>query len=129
MVWAGPQELAWARQIAEESSGAATAAPATSLSELASLARRADIALGADTGPLHLAAAAGSPCVGLYGPMDAKRSGPYGGQHVVIQNVHLTGGSRRRRNAGNAAMLTISVEQVCRACDEILGRGGRLHAA
>jgi lipopolysaccharide heptosyltransferase I len=121
-VWAGPEELAWARRIAEESAGWATVAPETSLTELASLERRATLFLGADTGPLHLAAAVGTPCVGLYGPMDAARTGPYGRQHMAIQNAHLTGGSRRRRSAGNAAMLAISVEQVCAACDEILSR-------
>jgi ADP-heptose:LPS heptosyltransferase len=122
VVWAGPQELTWARTIAGESAGHAIVAPPTSLTELAALGRRAALCLGSDTGPLHLAAAVGAPCVGLYGPMDAKHCGPYGEQHIAIQNASLTGGSRRRRKAGCEVMRAISVEQVCTACDEILNR-------
>jgi lipopolysaccharide heptosyltransferase I len=129
VVWAGPEELGWARQIAAESAGRAIVAPATSLTELASLERRAALFVGPDTGPLHLAAAVGTPCVGLYGPMDATRCGPYGGRAVSVQSAHLTGGSRRRRKAGNETMRAISVEQVCEACDQILGYRGRLRTA
>jgi ADP-heptose:LPS heptosyltransferase len=34
--------------------------------------------IGGDTGPLHLAAALGTRVVGLYGPTNPKRNGPYG---------------------------------------------------
>jgi len=37
--------------------------------------------VAADTGPLHLAAALGTPCVGLYGPTSPERNGPYGAGH------------------------------------------------
>jgi ADP-heptose:LPS heptosyltransferase len=40
--------------------------------------------VAADTGPLHMAAALGTPCVGLYGPTSAVRNGPYGpGQRAL----------------------------------------------
>jgi ADP-heptose:LPS heptosyltransferase len=71
---------------------------------------------------LHLAAAVGTPCIGLFGPMPAERNGPYGLQNVSIQTVCLTGSSRSRRSANNDSMLAISVEQVTAACDEVLGR-------
>ena len=41
--------------------------------------------IASDTGPLHLAAAVGTPCVGLFGPMPAERNGPYGPLHVAVQ--------------------------------------------
>ena len=53
-------------------------APPTTLRELARLLRDAQLVIGGDTGPLHLAAALGTPVVGLYGPTNPQRNGPYG---------------------------------------------------
>jgi heptosyltransferase-1 len=122
VVWAGAEERAWADQIITTSAGMAQMAPVTSLSELAELCRRARLFIGSDTGPLHLAAAVGAVCVGLYGPMPAERNGPYGAGHVALQNARVMGSSRSRRSATNESMLAISAEDVCRACDQILDR-------
>ncbi len=97
-------------------------APGSSLRELAALCRRASLFVGSDTGPLHLAAAVGTPCVGLYGPMPAKRNGPYGSQHLALQKATFEGTSRERRKAPGTLMDAISAEDVCAACDEILDR-------
>ena len=39
-----------------------------------------------DTGPLHLAAALGTPSLGLYGPTRAERNGPYGRHCTGVQS-------------------------------------------
>ena len=78
VVW-GPEEVSLAEAIVDPSwSGRAMLAPPTSLEDLLSLLRRASVVVGGDTGPLHLAAALGVPCVGLYGPTSVERNGPYG---------------------------------------------------
>lgn len=59
-------------------------APPTDLHELIALLRRASVMVAADTGPLHLAAALGTPCVGLYGPTAPARNGPYGAAHRTL---------------------------------------------
>lgn len=82
VVW-GPEEDAAARAIVE-TSGAATLAPPTDLDALLALLRRASAVVAADTGPLHLAAGLGTPCVGLYGPTSAERNGPYGDGHRAL---------------------------------------------
>ena len=46
--------------------------------------------IGADTGPLHLAAALGTPLVGLYGPTDPARNGPYGQLDRVVSTFATT---------------------------------------
>jgi heptosyltransferase-1 len=46
--------------------------------DLLGLLEHAGAFVGSDTGPLHLAAAMGIPTVGLYGPQNPSRSGPYG---------------------------------------------------
>jgi heptosyltransferase I len=53
-------------------------APPTDLRQLAAILRDAQLVIGGDTGPLHLAAALGTPVLGLYGPTHARRNGPYG---------------------------------------------------
>lgn len=123
VVWGGAQEKAWAEEIVAGSAGHARLSPPTTLTELAALARRARLFVGSDTGPLHLAAAVGTPCVGLYGPMPAERNGPYGPQHIALQPRQFQGTSRERRNAPRELMEAITVESVCQACEQILERG------
>jgi lipopolysaccharide heptosyltransferase I len=120
IVWAGQAERAMAERVAAAAEGTARLAPPTTLSELASLGRRARLLVGADTGPLHLAAAVGTPCVGLYGPWPAARHGPYGPQHVALQQMFFEGPTRQRRNAPPIYMEAIGVELVCAACDRVL---------
>lgn len=126
VVWAGPQEKAWAETIVAESCGHTQLAPSTTLTELASVTRLASLFVSADTGPLHLAAAVGTPCVGLFGPMPAERNGPYGEANIAIQEVCLQGSSRERRTADNSSMTVITIERVCEACDEIINRNKSL---
>jgi lipopolysaccharide heptosyltransferase I len=83
VVW-GPGEQSLAAGIAA-AAGGAVAAPPTDVLALLALVRRASVVVAGDTGPLHLAAAVGTPCVGLYGPTRAERNGPYGPGHRALQ--------------------------------------------
>ncbi|MCU1245787.1 MAG: ADP-heptose:LPS heptosyltransferase [Acidobacteria bacterium] len=76
-VW-GPGEEELARAIG------ADVAPPTSLRELAYLLHHAELVIGGDTGPLHLAAALRAPVIGLYGPTNPRRNGPYGQLERVL---------------------------------------------
>ena len=84
----GPDEEALVAEVAETMRAEALQlAGRTSIGQLAALLRRAALVLGVDSGPLHLAAAQGTPTVHLYGPGDAGRFGPWGNpaRHVVIR--------------------------------------------
>jgi heptosyltransferase I len=120
VVWAGQKEEEIAQQIVAQSQGHAIPAPKTTLVELAALARRAKLFIGSDTGPLHLAAAVGTRCVGLYGPWPKEVHGPYGSGHIAIQKAYFKGPTRQRRTAPPEIMGAITVADVCQACDEIL---------
>ncbi|HEX3726947.1 MAG TPA: glycosyltransferase family 9 protein [Pirellulales bacterium] len=122
VVWGTDRERAWAQEIVGGSQGQALAAPATSLSEMAALAKRASMFIGSDTGPLHIAAAVGTACVGLFGPMPAERNGPYGNQNIALQHMRLEGSHRQRRRATGESMQAITVSDVTAACDQILDR-------
>ena len=59
----------------------------TTVGELAAVLERCQLAVGPDSGPLHLAVAVGTPTLHLFGPADATRFGPYGDpdRHRVIR--------------------------------------------
>jgi ADP-heptose:LPS heptosyltransferase len=63
------------------------AAGETTLGQLAALLERCALALGSDSGPLHLAVAVGAPTVHLYGPVAAAKFGPWGdpARHIVLE--------------------------------------------
>ena len=120
VAWSGQRELAWAETIVARSGGHAMVAPKSSLPELVALMRRGRLFLGSDTGPLHIAAAVGTPCVSLHGTTRREASGPYGAQHIALQKRYQAGTSRQRRRADNAAMREIEVDTVVDACARVL---------
>jgi ADP-heptose:LPS heptosyltransferase len=120
VVWAGEREQLWAEEIVSVSGGRAVMAPDTSLNELAEILRHASFFLGSDTGPLHLAAAVGTPCVSMYGPTRPSICGPYGQGHIALQEYYQDGTSRQRRGTDNSAMQAISTDAVINACDQMV---------
>lgn len=117
VVWGTPSERMMAEQIVQQSEGAAMLAPNTDLHQLAALIEVADLFVSGDTGPLHLAVAAGTSTIGLYGATRPGDSGPYG--QIAIQKAYESGSRRHRRTADNSAMRQITVEHVCEAIDQI----------
>ena len=91
LVTGGPDERALATSVAARMTTPAVAlAGETPLGTLAALLGRARLVLGADSGPLHLAAALGTPTLRLYGPTDPRRFGPWGTpEHHRIARVAL----------------------------------------
>jgi heptosyltransferase-2/heptosyltransferase-3 len=84
----GPDEQALVAAVAAYmATPARQLAGKTSIGQLAALLRQAELVLGVDSGPLHLAAAQGTRTLHLYGPGDAGRFGPWGdpARHVVVR--------------------------------------------
>lgn len=86
VLW-GPDEEELAGRVIEASHGAARRAPATSILELAALAKQSRLFLAADTGPLHIAGAMGAPLVAVFGPTDPARNGPWAKEDEVVRRV------------------------------------------
>lgn len=122
VVWEGPQGRQLAEEVLSHAPRNAVLAPPISLPELAELLRQACMYVGNDTGPTHLAAAVGTPCVSLHGPTRRERCGPYGRGHVALQTVFEPVTHRQRGVGNNSAMRAIEVSDVCQACDQILNQ-------
>jgi len=118
LVNCGPGEEPLAEVIVQGTCGAATPV-SCSLAQLIALTRRVALEIAGDTGPLHLACALGRPVVGIYGPTDPSRNGPFGTRFQVLRSPQ----SRRdhtRRAAPEAGLLTIQPDEVLRAAGELL---------
>jgi heptosyltransferase-1 len=76
VLW-GPGEERLAQDVVDASQGAAVVSPQTTLAELVSLTRASAIMVSGDTGPLHVAGAVGTPLVGIFGPTNPERNGPW----------------------------------------------------
>jgi heptosyltransferase-1 len=118
LVNSGPGEEKLAEVIARGTGGAAI--PITcSVAQLIAITRRVALVVAGDTGPLHLACALGRPVVGIYGPTDPSRNGPYGTKFRVIRNPQSLR-DHTRRQSPEAGLLTIQPDDVLRAADALL---------
>jgi ADP-heptose:LPS heptosyltransferase len=126
----GPGEEKLADRVVAASEGSARRAFPTTLLEYVELARRARLVVAADTGPLHLACAIGTPVVGIFGPTDPARNGPWSPRDVTVRRRPLCAPCHRRRcPMHEGVMQAIPPEEVLKAIDRRLGAGTPLSVA
>ncbi len=120
VIW-GPGERDLAEGIVATSNGAASPAPPTSIADLFALSAAAALMVSGDTGPLHIAAASGTPIVGLFGPTDPLRNGPWSPQDVSVSRFNACGCHHQRRCTQSRWCLDdVRVEEVIAAVDRRL---------
>jgi len=121
VLW-GPGEEALAAEVVAGANGAAILSAKTTIADLVALARRAALMVSGDTGPTHIAAALGTPIVGIYGPTRPVRNGPMSPLDVVVsrdavcQCHHL-----RRCRLDRMCLLDIEAAEVLDAVERRLG--------
>lgn len=93
-----------------------------SIGQMIALVRRAGLVIAGDTGPLHLAAALGRPVVGLYGPTDPARNGPYATDARVLRHGSSTR-DHSRRSETEAGLMQITTDEVVEASLALLKVG------
>ena len=121
----GPGERALADAALQASRTGAARAASLSLKGFYALCRRAKLYVGGDTGPTHLAVAAGTPVVGLFGPTEWWRNGSPRAEDLCVERDEI--GCRtdcNRRSCGKWICMDIEVERVLRAVEERLRRAG-----
>ena len=122
IVW-GPGEEPLARRIMDAMEEPAVLAPALKLRELAALCEKARLFIAPDSGPLHLAAAMGTPVVGIFGPTDPQITGPFWEPNRVVRfNADCSRKCYRRRNNPDArcqCLQELNVREVLTACQSL----------
>jgi lipopolysaccharide heptosyltransferase II len=81
----GEEDRETAREIlAISSSSALNLTGKTSIGSLYEIIRRSDLVITNDSGPMHLASAAGTPTIAIFGPSNEKKYGPLAPGSVVL---------------------------------------------
>lgn len=121
LVTHGPDETELAETVLRASQSGKARAVAVSLKGFYELAKRAQVYVGGDTGPTHLAIAAGAPIVGLFGPTEWWRNGSLRPADICVERVDI--GCRtdcHRRACSKWICMDIEVERVLQAVSERL---------
>ncbi len=84
--WGNEQERAAAERIAVGIGKNVRLLPRLSLKGFCAILKKIDLLVGGDTGPVHLAAAVGTPTASFYRATDASRNGPQGERHFLLQS-------------------------------------------
>ena len=102
---------------------AASVAGKTTLPQFASLLATCDAVLCNDSGGMHLASAAGTPVVAVFGRTDPDKTGPTGPCAAIVRAEGVSVSRRIARDdpAAVAALASIAPERVAEACLRVLG--------
>jgi len=94
----------------------------TNLRQIVALMERASLVVGNDTGPMHMAAALGTPLVTPYGPTDPGRTGPYGREESVVRLNLPCMPCYSRTCSHGSCMKWLDIEAVLGVAQEQIGR-------
>jgi heptosyltransferase-1 len=117
----GPGEDRLASELVRVAGNTPPLAIPLALGPLMALLRRAKFMVSADTGPLHLASALGTSVVGLFGPTDPARNGPFSPNDISVRNPRHSITTYARGASYSSAMLSITVDQVVEAVERRMG--------
>lgn len=93
------------------------------LKGLIAILKKVDLVIGGDTGPVHLAAAVGTPTVSFYRSSDGARSGPSGPQHIVVQStLSCTRCFRTTCERDSVCRASITPEMLLSGVEKIIGK-------
>ena len=122
VLW-GPGEAPIAHAVAEASEGAVVVAPPTTIVDLLALSRAASLMVSGDTGPVHIAAAVGTPILSIFGPTDPQRNGPLAPDDISISRYPACGCHYQRRCRESVWCLTdVSVNEVIAGIQQRLSK-------
>jgi len=121
LTW-GPGQYADVEQIQSLMKHRALIPPVTSLPQLGALLKRCAAVVSNDSGPMHIAAAVGTPVLGIYGPTNPVLQGPFGEHHMTVRREGLDclGCNLIKCPIGHPCMLDLSVDAVATSFNQLL---------
>ncbi|MDR1384179.1 MAG: hypothetical protein LBJ67_10095 [Planctomycetaceae bacterium] len=123
VVYQNEQEKQVAESVVEESGEMVFLSPTVSVTQFTALARHASIYVGSDSDFLHIAAAVGTPTIGVFQTMDSRYDSPYCDNFQLIRADDAENDWRNLHSQNSSFPLVDDlpdVIKVCDACDEIL---------
>jgi heptosyltransferase-1 len=120
--WGNEAERSSAERIASGIGGNVRLLPRLSLKGFCAILKKVDLLVGGDTGPVHLAAAVGTPTASFYRATDAKRNGPRGEHHFLLQSpLHCRACLRKECDRDRQCRESISAEALMKGIEAVLG--------
>lgn len=121
VVVTGPKEAPLAEKVRESSTSGKTVFIKPKLKAFFEIARRAKVYVGGDTGPTHIAIAAGTPTVGIFGPTEWWRNGSPNPDDICVERTDIPCRvDCHRRSCSNWICLDITPETVLAAVQQRL---------
>lgn len=125
LIAAGPQDADLAGRVASLSRAAEPVIAHPGLKEFYEIARRSAVYVGGDTGPTHIAVAAGAPVVGLFGPTEWWRNGSPNRDDICVERDDISCRiDCHRRTCSNWICMDTDVEAVYAAVKRRLETAG-----
>ena len=127
LLFAGPDERELQAKVANLMQCKPICVKEDDLRQVAGFIAACDLYIGNDTGPMHIAAAVGTPVIAIFGSTNHHRSGPYGEEHSVVHSGMELGCNpchpgKRPGGCGKgscAVIEAITVEQVFNAAEKL----------
>jgi lipopolysaccharide heptosyltransferase II len=121
-----PSDQPFAREVVAAGAEVVNLVGHTSLRDVVGILARATIAVGPDSGPMHISAAVGTPVVSLWGATSPLRSAPWGSENLIVRgDVPCAPCYLRRCPIGRLCMDTIRPETVLLRVDDALRKASK----
>ena len=126
VLW-GPGERELAEAVVAGAHESAVMTPGTTIADVVALCRGASAMVSGDTGPTHIAAAVGTPIVGIYGPTRPERNGPWRPDDITVSRATVCECHHLRKcRRDRMCLLDIEVDEVLSAVERRLQAGRRV---
>ena len=127
LITSGPGENELAQRALSSSKSGKARPVAVSLKGFCALAKNADVYVGGETGPTHLAIAMRTPVVGLLGPTEWWRNGSPYADDICVERTDIDCRENcHRRSCSKWICMDIDVERVLHAVSDRLARANQI---
>ncbi len=98
--------------------------PETNLTKMAALISKCNLILANDSGPMHISAALGVPTLGLFGPTDPQKHGPFSenSDYLIISDLHCIICNKLECPFNKECFYQMDIEEILNKCLNLLSK-------